>query len=329
MGTSQREGSKLEPDDLTININTVNRPEYLAACIDSLLETTPLGVSLQMVFNGTPTDVREKAIEQASAWEGPTNFVVLDEMLPVADSHNRALASIQTRLVNFMGDDDVVFGNRLPRLLDAFNKYEPTPVVVTSYAQRIAGDASRPNRGSFKELGPTTVAAWRKWHASGEPFELLWPGSVLDVAALRSIGGFETEFDLVFDTRIFCQMSFVGPVISVEDRQFGFRIHQGSLSSSNWHKQRERFRYLEASHRARVLGRDDVTFERFQAGEQTANRWETFRRQRSDDAKFKFRTGGEQWLAGNKLSGVRYGVGSFLSWPPSFFEKVGDQHLPD
>ena len=94
--------------DVTVNINTVNRPDYLSACLRSLLNTTPEGVPLQILFNGTPPEFRERALKQAEPWRGPTNFIVLDETLPIADSHNRALETIKTPLVNFMGDDDVV-----------------------------------------------------------------------------------------------------------------------------------------------------------------------------------------------------------------------------
>ena len=275
--------------DVTLNINTVNRPAYLEACLASAIRTTPPGVPLQMVFNGTPTDVRERAMNQAAQWQGPTNFVVLDEMLSVSASHNRALESVQTALVNFMGDDDVILGNRLPVLVDTFNAHQPTPVVVTSHAHRIAGDPYLPAIGSIKKLGPTTIAEWEQFHRSGQPFEMLWPGAVLNVEALRSIGGFETPYELAFDTRIFSQMSFLGPVISSTDRQFGFRIHQGSMSSSNWDKQRESLRFIEACHRERLAGREAPTYEQFVRDEEAKTRFEQVSRRRSDRAQMLFR----------------------------------------
>ena len=87
--------------DVTVNINTVNRPDFLEACLGSLIRTTPPEVALQIVFNGSPKEVVDRVIEQAGAWKGPTNFVVLDEILPISESHNRALSSVETRLVNF------------------------------------------------------------------------------------------------------------------------------------------------------------------------------------------------------------------------------------
>jgi hypothetical protein len=105
---------------------------FLEPCLDSLLRPTPAGASLQIVFNATPTAVRERTIEQASACEGPTSFTSV----------------------------------------------APRPVVVTTFARRIADDAFKPTLGSNKDLGPTTIDEWRRWHESGRPFELLWPGAV-------------------------------------------------------------------------------------------------------------------------------------------------------
>jgi len=316
---------KFSVEDLTVNINTVDRPQYLDACLASLLRTTPAGVSLQIVFNGSPAETVQKTIAQAQTWEGPTNFVVLEEILPISESHNRALESIETSLVNFMGDDDVVLGNRLPILIAEFNRNDPTPVVVTSYAHRIAGDPYYPSIGSIKKLGPTTISEWRQFHQSGEPFELLWPGAVLDVEALRSIGGFEQPFEMSFDCRIFSQMSFAGPVIASTDRQFGFRIHQGSMSSSNWDAQRENLRFIGACHRARVLGNEVPTYEEFRADESARSPFVALEQRRRDRSQMLFRTGGQQWLAGDKVAGGKNLMQSAITWPPAFVQKVLDQ----
>ena len=316
---------KFSVEDLTVNINTVDRPQYLDACLSSLLRTTPAGVSLQIVFNGSPEETVEKTIAQAQTWDGPTNFVVLEEILPISESHNSALASVETSLVNFMGDDDVVLGNRIPVLIDVFNRNNPTPVVVTSHARRIAGDPYYPKIGSIKKLGPTTISDWRKFHQSGEPFELLWPGAVLDVEALRSIGGFEQPFEMAFDCRIFSQMSFVGPVISSTDRQFGFRIHQGSMSSNNWDAQRENLRYIGACHRARVSGSEAPSLSEFLATEARSSVFKLLKQRRRDRSQMLFRSGGQQWLSGQRMRGGRNLLQSALTWPPAFVQKVLDQ----
>lgn len=312
-------------EDLTVNINTVDRPEYLQACLASLIDTTPEGAPLQILFNATPTWVRDRTIEQAKAWKGPTNFIHVDDIVPVDESHNLALESVTTPLVNFMGDDDVVLGNRLPLLLDAFNTIDPEPAVVTTFAKRIAGDAFAPRIGTNKDLGPTTVEDWKAWHDSGKAFELLWPGSVLKVDILRKIGGFEKSFSQSFDNRIFSQMSFHGPVISLADRQFGFRIHQGSMSSANWKKQNEIVRFVAACQQARIDGESEPTYDEFVVAEANRPAAVKVRTQLRDRSRIHFRKGGQRFLAGERLAGAANIAAAMVLWPPAFVEKVQDQ----
>ena len=317
--------AKFALDDLTVNINTVDRPQLLEAALGSLLDTTPPGVSLQILFNATPNETRERTIAQAEAWVGPTNFIHLDEMDAVHDSHNRALAAVETRLVNFMGDDDFVLGPRLPLIIDAFNETTPTPAVVTSFARRIAGDPYTPTLGSNKDLGPTTVERWREWHESGKSFELLWPGAVLRTDALRSFGGWEEPFGASFDNRIFSQMSFHGPVIAIRDRQFGFRIHQGSLSTTNWRNQNQIVRFIEACQQAKVSGRPEPTLEAFRESEAADPAHVRWQRDLRDRSRIHFRKGGALSLSGDRALGLRHLATSAALWPPAFGEKVRDQ----
>ena len=312
-------------EDLTVNINTVDRPEYLEACLASLIETTPAGAPLQILFNATPDWIRDRTIDQAKAWQGPTSFIHIDEIIPVDESHNRALAGIETPLVNFMGDDDVVFGNRLPVILDAFNTLDVEPVVVTTFAKRIAGDAFKPAIGTNKDLGPTTIEEWSTWHTSAESLELLWPGAVLRTDVLRKIGGFEKPFSQSFDNRIFSQMSFHGPVVSLRNRDFGFRIHQGSMSSANWKKQNEIVRFVAACHAAKLEGASEPTYEQFVAAEQHESAYVRTRRQLRDRSRIHFRKGGQLALSGERASGVANMAASALLWPPAFVEKLKDQ----
>lgn len=312
-------------EDLTVNINTVNRPDYLEASLRSVIKTTPAGASLQIVFNGTPCEVRETTMAQASVWQGPTKFVHLDEIEPIDQSHNLALEGVSTPLVNFMGDDDVVLKSRFPAILNAFNSIEPEPVVVTTFARRIAGDPFCPTIGPNKDLGPTNIAEWRSFQGEGKPYELLWPGSVLKTEALRNIGGFETSFAQSFDNRIFSQMSFLGPVISLPERNFGFRIHQGSMSTSNWKAQNEVVRYVAACHTANVQGRDEPSFDEFQRAEAADPQHVQFRRQLRDRSRIHFRKGGALALSGQRVMGVANMAASALLWPPAFVEKVKDQ----
>lgn len=312
-------------EDLTVNINTVNRPAFLEAALQSVIETTPAGASLQIVFNGTPLEVRTRTIEQAAAWDGPTRFVVLEDMLSVDESHSHALASIATPLVNFMGDDDVVLGSRFPAIINAFNTMEPRPAAITTFAKRIAGGADNPTIGSNKDLGPTTIPEWRDFHSTGQAYELLWPGSVLRTELLREIGGFEAPFAQSFDNRIFSQLSLLGPVVSLPERNFGFRIHQGSMSSSNWKAQNEIVRFVAACHGANLAAASEPTFEEFRNSEACAPVAVRLRRQLRDRSRIHFRRGGAQSLSGMRLVGASNMAAAAILWPPAFVEKIKDQ----
>ena len=312
-------------EDLTVNINTVDRAELVEACLGSLIKTTPAGAKLQILFNGSPKDMVERTITQAEAWDGPTNFIQMDEIVPVHESHNLALEAVSTRLVNFMGDDDFVLGERFPLIIDCFNQTTPTPAVVTTFAKRIAGDPFEPTIGSNKDLGPTTVESWQEWHDSGKPFELLWPGSVLRTDALRAIGGWEEAFAASFDNRIFSQMSFQGPVLAVPDRQFGFRIHQGSLSTTNWRKQNQVVRFVAACQRANVAGQPEPTLAEFEAQEAADSAVVRWKRDLRDRSRIHFRKGGALALSGQRASGFGHLAASVALWPPAFAEKVRDQ----
>ncbi len=317
---------RYEVEDLTIALNTVDRPDYLYACVESLLKWTPPGVSLQVLFNSTDRATRDKTIAQVADWPGPKHFIHIDDIVPIDESHNRALAGVETALVNFMGDDDVVLGDRVPKIIDAFNDIDPLPAVITTFARRIAGDPLRPTIGSNKDLGPTTIDEWRTWHESGKAFELLWPGSVLRVDALRAIGGWELDFAPSFDNRIFSQMSFHGPVLALRDRNFGFRIHQASLSTSKWSSQREIVRFVAACHKANVAGETEPTLAEFRATEQADPTWRRYSRELRDQSGLHFRVGGAKVLSGDRLAGASHLARAALFWPPAFVEKVRDQY---
>lgn len=315
--------------DLTINICTVDRQDQLLACIDSLLKTTPSGVTLNLMFNGSPAAMVAAATERASGWDGPMNVEVLDEIIPVTESHNHALSLVRTPLVNFMGDDDIVLDERVGAILNAFNTLDPEPVVVTTYAKRIAGDAFNPRIGSNKDLGPSSIAEWRQHRDEGRMFELLWPGAVLNTEALRSISGFEADFARTFDNRIFTRLSTVGPVLSIDDRNFGFRIHEGSISTSKFMAASQQVRHVQACRTAQLEGRPEPSVEEFARSEREAPAAQRARVYLRSKSRSHFRRGSAHLFEGGRpLEAFRHLATSAIVWPPAFFEKLLDQGQP-
>ncbi len=312
-------------EDLTVNICTVNRPEYLDACLESLLQTTPPGAPLNIVFNGTPSSSRERTMQQASAWKGPVHFEHIPEMASLDTSHNLALELVKTPLVNFMGDDDVALAPRFNQILDAFNQTDPEPAVVTTFARRIAGDAAQPTIGSRKNLGPTTVPEWKRWRDEGLIFEMLWPGAVLRTDLLRSSGGFEAKFNQAVDNRIFTKLAIDAPVLALPNWDFGYRIHQGSLSTSNWKRQNEHVRLVKACHWATHQNLPEPSLKDFLEAEASDPFWVQAKRDLRDRSRMHFRRGGALALGGHRVQGFGNLALSGLLWPPAFFDKLTDQ----
>ena len=157
-----------DPTDLTIAICTIGRDEYLQAAIESLLATTPSGVTMHVVFNGCDDraliDDTTRLLEQ---WDGPNLITELSERTDIASSHNTALDATETDFVQFMGDDDLALEPRVERLLDLFWTTDPTPAVVSSYCRRVSGTAAEPAFSSNKDYGPDSVGSWLEHRAAG------------------------------------------------------------------------------------------------------------------------------------------------------------------
>lgn len=317
--------SQYEIEDVTINICTVDRPEYLEACLESLITTTPPGVALNLLFNGTPQSARRRATRQIHDWNGPIEVYSVPQTVPLDESHNIALEMVGTTLVNFMGDDDIVLGPRLPEIITAFNQLDPEPVVVTTFARRIAGGAHNPKLGSYKQLGPTTIEQWRDWVEQERVFEMLWPGAVLNTEALRVSGGFEAQFNRSVDNRIFSKLALTAPVVSLTSQDFGYRIHQGSLSTSSWKQQNRHVRYVSECHHAQCQNRPEPTFAEFLADEAASPPLTRAKRRLRDRSRMHFRRGGALVLEGDRLRGIGNLAAAGALWPPAFIEKVQDQ----
>ncbi len=310
--------------DVTIVVTTVERPAFLHACIESLLRTTPPGVPLLVFFNGTTESTRCRVRPLLERWPGDVSVAGTDETVSIDISHQRALDRVRTRLVNFMGDDDIVLEQRLDLLVDRFNTVEPEPAVVTSWARRIAGPPFEPRVGSQKSLGPTSVAEWKAWRAQGRVFEMLWPGSILRTDLLRRVG-FEADFRLSLDNRIFTQLAQVAPVLAVPHDGFGYRIHQGSISSARWREQQQHARFVERCALARQNRQCEPSFEMFMAEERDAPLFTRTRRELRSRSRRHFRTGGELMLDRSIVRGIAHLAMALLLWPPSFAEKLADQ----
>lgn len=315
----------LDLADVTVSINVVDREHYLVACIRSLLKTTPPGPRLNVLFNGSDDEMIRRIELVLADWPGPTSTIVLPETLPLWHSHQIALDAIETQLVNFMGDDDIVLAERLPRIIETFNETSPVPGAVTTFAKRIGPTIDPLRLGSNKDLGPSTVAAWRKLSEAGAMFEMNFSGAVFRTEAVRAAGGFSEAFTETADNRLFTVIGASHPVLALPERSFGYRIHPNSVSSTRFLSQAEAVRHVAACAKAARNGEPEPTREEFAAEEQRQPWVRRVARNQSARSQMYFRRGAAELLAGRRTHGVAMVALSFLASPVQFARTLGNQ----
>jgi hypothetical protein len=103
--------------DLTVSLIARQRPKLLEATLESIAETSPSEVVLQVLLNPPQDDVSGVVRRFGMRWPGTLKTLSTSTPLDFVDAHNLALEQVETPLVNFMGDDDVNIGLRLSRQL--------------------------------------------------------------------------------------------------------------------------------------------------------------------------------------------------------------------
>ncbi len=310
--------------DLTVNICTVDRPEKLRAALQSLLDTTPPGPSLQLLLNEASPETWPAIEPLVEEWRGPVNVIRINKRLPVTQSHQRALDAISTRLVNFMGDDDLVFADRFTEAIEMFNSV-PDLKLVGTWCERIGGDADNVVRKGRMDIGPVTLEEWAAYRDSSTPVQYCFPAVVLDTAAAREAGGFQDRFGSAMDAALTGYVGRKWPCLTQTERRFGFRIHDGSDSANNFAAQFERYEYFEDCLRALNAGREEPTLDEWQA-DQAARPWlKRKSHERMVRSRHMFRRSGAALVDSRRADFVKYAVLSLVAWPPQFFSKAFEQ----
>ncbi len=314
------------PSDLTIAICTIGRDGYLQTALQSLIDTTPAGVSLHVVLNAPEDASLTTSIDAiTSQWDGPYTLTQLDERLSIAGSHNTALDLATTPFITFMGDDDIVLEPRVHRILDLFANTSPTPAVVGSFCRRVSGSYDRPRFSTNKDYGPTTVAAWEAERDSGELIEIVFPSAIYRTDLLRSINGFEERFGSAMDLATFTTLGMHHPVIADPRRSFAHRIHDGSVTSSSAGEHATRLRYTEECMAAIRAGEEQPSWESFLDATEASSPIRRLSDQRRVLSATLFRQGGAAVASGSSPAGLAKVAASAILSPGTFLGRSKSQ----
>ena len=327
MSTGTRLLSRIPvPSDLTIALCTIGRQGFLQTALGTLLDTTPPGVSLNVVLN-RPDDpeLSTEIKELLSGWDGPLQIVELDERLTIAGSHNTALNASTTDFITFMGDDDLVLESRVEELLSRFWTITPTPAVIGSYCRRVSGSFDAPRFSTNKDYGPTTVEEWRDKRDSGELIEIVFPAAIYRTDLLKSIGGFEERFGSAMDLATFTILGQEHPVLADPRRSFAHRIHDGSVTSSSASQHAARLRYTEEYIAALRAGEPEPAWDDFIDRDSVAPVATRLTDKRRVLSATLFRQGGAAAASGNLLTGIGKVAASAALSPGTFVNRSKSQ----
>lgn len=310
------------PSDLTIAICTLGRQGYLQTALRSVINTTPPGVRLHIVLNGSddPTLAHEIST-MLSTWDGEFALTELDERLTISGSHNVALAAATTDFITFMGDDDLVLEPRVEQLLHQFWATTPTPAVIGSFSRRVSGSHDAPRFSTNKDYGPTTIAEWKAQRDSDDLIEVVFPSAIYRTELLRSIGGFEERFGSAMDLATFTTLGRDHPVLANPRRSFAHRIHDASVTSGNPAEHAARLQYTQAAMAALRAGQPQPEWETFIADHYSTSAIPRTTRHRRVLSATLFRQGGAAVASGNTIHGIGKVAASAVLSPGTFFQR--------
>jgi hypothetical protein len=311
--------------DLTVSLIARRRPELLDATLQSIAETSPSDVALQVLLNPPQDDVSEVVRRFSMQWPGTFKVLSTTTPLDFVDAHNLALEHVETPLVNFMGDDDINMGPRFSRQVDFLNT-EVDVLACGTYAYRLGGRPGQKLKvGGRAAMGPSTRGACKDLVARGQLIYLAFPSVVAQAQALRSIGGFRKELGIAADVDLWSRLALRGPVLSIPEYLFGFRVHDASGSTSLFWEGEERMRFAQACAKARSQGVAEPTLDEWRKAsneERLVTRWLMRRRSAS---RYYFRRAGAAYVERRYPSTARYLVTSFLLSPRSCLGKLHGQ----
>jgi GT2 family glycosyltransferase len=311
--------------DLTVSLVARRRPELLEATLASIAETSPSDITLQVLFNPPQDDVNEVVRGFVRQWPGVVKLLSTSTPLNFVDAHNLALQHVETPLVNFMGDDDVNMGPRLLRQLNFLNT-ETDVLACGTYAYRVGGrPGQRLKMGGRAAIGPTTRGACNALVRNGRLVHLAFPSVVAQTEALRSVGGFRREFGIAADVDLWSRLALLGPVLSIPEYLFGFRVHDASGSTSLFWEGEERTRFATACAKARSRGEPEPTLQEWREAsdrEKLVNRWRT---RRASTSRYYFRRAGAAFVERRYLATAQYLMTSFLLSPRACLGKLHGQ----
>ena len=158
---------KLESCSVLMCLYKGDKPKYLSAALDSILEQTTPPNDIVVVVDGFIPDKLEQTLKNYAKSHKIINVVRLSKNVGVGAASNEGLKHCKNELVAKMDADDICAPNRLERQLHEFNRRKDLVLLGGQLAEFINDDAK--NVVSYRRV-PTTKDEIKKFAKRRSPF---------------------------------------------------------------------------------------------------------------------------------------------------------------
>lgn len=286
-------------DRVSVIISVYNAELFLAEAIESILAQTHKNFILVAVDDGS-TDKSRKILEHYAANDKRIE-IISQKNQGLGVARNIGLQRADTEWVFLMDADDIMYPNRLEMQLE-FIRRHPDIRVCSCLAKYM--DEKGRIFGTTHNSVPS-AEAFAGYIRNGDAIGILHPGAVLHRETIISIGGYRNAFGPAVDSDLWNRVAERGHLILVQNEVLmKYRIHSGSMVTSDFQGTRMKYEWVRACMRARRSGTMEPDWESFLADWHAVSLWTRVNRWRKMYSKALYRQAGQAILTERRVQGL-------------------------
>lgn len=304
----------------TVLMPVYNGERHLREAVESVLEQTHADFDFIIINDGSKDG--SLAILEAYAQQDARITVISQANQGIGESLNKGLEKAQTEWVFIMHCDDVMLPKRLERQL-LFIQDNPD-VRATSCAAQFIGTSGRIFGRTTSEV---TSREKFQWHLdNNEAIGLFHPGTCMHRDTVLKVGGYRQPFWPAEDIDLWNRLAEQGHLVLCQDEVLmRYRIHGGSISTSNFRMTRMKYEWVRVCMRARRQGQPEPLWEDFLTQWKQSPLLKRLHHWRKTDAKFYYRKAAHECIDGQYLTGIPALGMAFLLQPGYTLKRLKHQ----
>lgn len=236
-----------------------NAEKFLKDTIKSILSQSYKDIDLYLLNNGS-TDNTHKIIESQKKKDNRIKIINHKNKTSRAKSVNSIIKKIPNKLVSLTDADDLMFKNKIKIQLDYLKKY-PDIKFLSCLGTYITNGKKNYGR---------TINQLKNHNSCYELINdkrnigLLTPGIIFYRNEFLKVGGFREEFWPCDDTDLWTRCAEQKyTVYAIPKILMKYRIHQNSITTSNFYFSRKKNEWVNDCLKRRLIGKKEISFKNF------------------------------------------------------------------